>query len=253
MTEAGFRRNAVKPSRLEGEKNMSRDWDTIRNIPIFQGVDEQTLRLILRNCYPRQYNRGDIIFRQGELANEFYIVLEGWAKLYRVLPEGEEVVVAVFTAKETFAEAVMFVGGRYPASAEAVSPARIMRVDGMALRSAIMQQPKIAFDILAATSSHLKRLVDQIEQLQVRSATERVADFLLRYVSVTKGHASIVLPYEKSLIASKLGMKPESFSRALARLRNIGVEVRRDEVLIKDVQRLGVLAEFSSDDNKRLM
>lgn len=174
-------------------------------------------------------------------------MLEGWVKLYRELPSGEEVVVAIFTAKETFAEAVMFAGGRYPASAEAVSPARIMRVDGTALRNAIMQKPQIAFDILAATSLHLKRLVEQIEQLKVQSATERVADFLLRYVSVNKGKASIVLPYEKSLIANKLGMKPESFSRALARLRDLGVAVKRDAVVIKDVERLFAHVERPSD------
>ncbi len=98
-------------------------------------------------------------------------------KLYRERESGDQVVVSIFAAGETFAEAAMFLGGRYPASAEAVSPARIIKIDGGALRRAIIEKPQLAFDMLAATSLHLKHLVQQIEQLKVQSAPKRIAEY----------------------------------------------------------------------------
>ena len=132
----------------------------------------------------------------------------------------------------------MFMGGRYPVSAEAVAPTRLLRVEGQALRNAITRTPQIAFDILVATAVHLKHLVEQIEQLKVQSAPERIASFLLAQTGALRGPARIALPYEKALIANRLGIKPESFSRAMARLRGLGVVVERESVSIADVARL---------------
>ena len=81
-------------------------------------------------------------------------------KLYRQREDGEEVVVTICTAGETFAEGAMFMGGRYPVSAETVSFARIIRVDGAALRRAIEQRPQLAFDMLAAASCQSARKTD---------------------------------------------------------------------------------------------
>lgn len=224
------------------------DWALVSQAPIFRAMGESLTRLLVRDRMPRLYERGEVIFRQDDPADSFFLVLHGWVKLYRELARGEEVVVALFSSGETFAEAVMFQGGRYPASAEVVSPSRVLRLDGNTLRRAIMQNPQIAFDMLAATSMHLKRLVEQIEQLKALSAPERIADFLLAQTGVRDGRAEIDLPYEKSLIANRLGMTAESFSRALMKLRALDVEVERASVVIHDVGRLVDFVERASDD-----
>jgi CRP-like cAMP-binding protein len=224
------------------------DWALVNRAPIFRGMGEEVTRAMLRNRGPRRYERGEQVFQQGDPADAFFMVLDGWVKLYRELPNGEHVVVAMFTKGETFAEAAMFLGGRYHASAEAVAPTRLVHVDGHVLRSLILRNPQIAFDMLAAASLHLKRLVEQIEQLKVRSAPERIADFLLAQVTVRHGKAEVALPYEKALIANRLGMKPESFSRALAKLREFGVMVEREHVVIEDVARLAALTEHSPEE-----
>lgn len=224
------------------------DWTIVDRVPMFHAMGEALTRSLVRNRGPRRYERGEEVFQQGEPADAFFLVLEGWVKLFRELPTGDHVVVAIFATGETFAEAAMFLGGRYPVSAEAVSPTRLLRIDGQSLRGAILQNPQIAFDMLAAASLHLKHLVEQIEQLKVQSAPERIADFLLAQTSVRRGPVQIALPYEKSLIANRLGMKPESFSRALARLRDFGVVVERDAVTIPDVARLAAFIEHARDE-----
>ena len=88
----------------------------------------------------------------------------------------------------------------------------------------------------------MRQLVDEIEQLKAHSAPQRIADFFVRLAGAATGRAQIALPYEKALIASRLGMKPESFSRALLRLTPLGVVVERESVTIADVARLAAFA-----------
>ena len=107
----------------------------------------------------------------------------------------------------------------------------------------MIDQPQLAFDMLAAASIRLRELVDEVEQLKARSAPQRIADFLVKQTPMTSGPARITLPYEKALIASRLGIKPESFSRALGKLAELGVVVDRDSVSIDDVARLAAFAE----------
>jgi CRP-like cAMP-binding protein len=214
------------------------DWEAIMASPFFQAMGPTISRALIGDRSPKVYARGERLFEQGEPAGDFFCIISGWAKLYRLHEDGEEVVVAMFSSGETFAEVAMFLGGHYPASCEAASRARVLRIDGESLRRAILAQPQLAFDMLAATALRLRQLVDEIEQLKGRSAPQRIANFLVKQARVASGQANVVLPFEKALLASRLGMKPESLSRALGRLNAFGVVVERDSVIIQDVERL---------------
>ncbi len=219
------------------------DWDVVMRAPLFRAMGPSIARTMIGDRSPRAYARGETIFDEGGSADGFFCVIDGWAKLYRLREDGEEVVVAIFASGETFAEVAMFLGGRYPASSEAVSNARILKIDAANLRRAVLAEPQLAFDMLAASSMRLRQLVDEIEQLKARSAPQRIADFFVKQANATAGPVRLALPYEKALIASRLGMKPESFSRALGKLARLGVTVDRDSVSITDVGRLAAFAE----------
>ncbi len=139
----------------------------------------------------------------------------------------------------------MFLGGRYPVSAEVVTNARLLRVDGQLLRRRIKEQPELALSMLASASYHLKYLVEHIEHIKVLSAPQRLAEFLARLSPVREGSTTIELPYEKALLANRLGMKPESLSRALAKLRPLGVSVDREHVSIVDMTLLTQFVDSS--------
>ena len=231
---------------VAGEIDMAlstHEWEIVMRAPLFRAMGPTISRTMIGDRSPRAYARGETIFEQGEPADGFFCVIEGWAKLYRLREDGEDVVVSIFSAGETFAEVAMFLGGRYPASCEAVSPSRILKIDAANLRRAVLAEPQLAFDMLAAASMRLRHLVDEIEQLKARSAPQRIADFFVKQADAASGPARIALPYEKALIASRLGMKPESFSRALGKLAELGVVVERDSVFVPDVERLAAFAE----------
>ena len=84
-----------------------------------------------------------------------------------------------------------------------------------------------------------------MEQLKARTGAQRVAEFLLELAGATHGFCEVTLPYDKVLIAGRLGMKPESLSRAFARLREYGVTVRHNNAAIADI---AVLRELSDED-----
>lgn len=225
------------------------DWQIVRGTPLFGALPREAADRILGGLGPRAYDRGVLLFEQGTLATSFFVVLEGWVKIYRTTPEGQETVVATFRRGETFAEAAIFMGGRYPVSAETVTNCRLLRVNGETLRRVIHDRPDLALAMLASTSHHLKALVEQIEQMKRLTGPQRLADFLLRLCPCLVGPCQVNLPYEKALIANRLGMKPESLSRALVKLKPIGVTVDRDCVTIEDVRKLSHFIEETGDDD----
>jgi len=228
------------------------DWKIVRATPLFGAMPQEAAQSLIGNQGPRVYEKGTLLFQQGEPADSFYLVLEGWVKIFRITAEGDEAVVGVFRRGETFAEAAIFMGGRYPVSAEVVATSRLLRIDGEMFRRRILETPDVAFSMLASTSYHLKFLVEQIEQIKLMTAPKRLADFLLKLCGRQDGHCQVVLPYEKALIANRLGMKPESLSRAFAKLRSHGVLVDRDEVTIGDVRALKSFIESGSEESDLL-
>ena len=99
--------------------------------------------------------------------------------------------------------------------------------------------------MLSATYVHLQGLVAQVEALKAQTGAQRVAEFLLELAPCAAGACEVVLPYDKVLIAGRLGMKPESLSRAFSKLREQGVTIRQNRAEIADVAALRV---FSEDD-----
>ena len=81
----------------------------------------------------------------------------------------------------------MFFGGCYPVNAEAVTPSRLLRIDGDALRRKIRDNPNLALCGLASASHHQNFLVAQIDQIKLRSAQQRIADFLIQQCRTRRG------------------------------------------------------------------
>lgn len=225
------------------------DWRIVRATPLFSAMPEAAARDFLGAQSVRVYEKGSLLFQQGEPASCFFVMLDGWVKVYRMTPEGSEAVVGVFRRGETFAEAAIFLGGRFPVAAETVSTCRLLRIDGEHLRRRIREQPDLALSMLASASYHLKFLVEQLEQIKLLTAPQRVADFLVGLCRSSSGRQTVELPYDKMLLANRLGMKPESLSRALAKLRPIGVAVERELVSIDNVQALRDFVAVRSEND----
>lgn len=210
---------------------------------LLRSMPDSVADSLLATARIRHLERGATIFLQGERADAIFIVADGWVKLYRISPNGSEAVVAVFTKGGSFGEAIALQGGAYPVAAEAVTEATLIRIDADALRNVLKKSPEIALSMLSATYHHLHGLVAQVEALKARTGAQRVAAFLLDLSTETHGACEVTLPYDKVLIAGRLGLQPESLSRAFAKLKAHGVTITLNRASIENVAALRELAE----------
>lgn len=212
---------------------------------LLSGAPPEVVAAVLSEARVRHFDRNATIFLQGERAKAIYIVADGWVKLYRIAPNGAEAVVGVFTRGRSFGEAVAFRHDTYPVAAEAATECTLIRIDADAILRQIRSSPEVAVSILSATFAHLHGLVGQIEALKAQTGAQRVAEFLLELAPCHEGACEVTLPYDKVLIAGRLGMKPESLSRAFARLKEQGVIIRANTASIVDV---AALRDYAAED-----
>ncbi len=219
----------------------------MRNLLLFKGLSEGCLRSLLEEADILSLPKRASLFERGDAVTHFYGILSGWVKLFRLQPDGAEVVIEVFGPSESFAEGAIRMDG-YPVSAEIVEDAQLLAIPVSAYIERLRTDPEMAMRTCAILADHLNRLVRRIELDAGCSSTQRVCAFLFKFHEPAQGgigSARVKLPYEKSLVAGRLGMRAETFSRALNSLQNLGVTVNRREIRIADPELLRRHAGFS--------
>lgn len=211
----------------------------LRSLKFFSGLPESDTSAFHDASDIKDYPKGKHLFRQGDKADRFFVILQGWVKLYRGTAEGEEAIVALFTRGDVFGEAAIFDNSDYPFSAEAVEDARLIEIPAHTLKDRAKTNPDIMSRIMASMSREMLKLQMENEHRTLMDAPQRVGCLLLQLASgmVGKG-GTFSFPYDKSLAAQRLGMKPETFSRALSQLKLVGVTARGPEITIDSFSRL---------------
>lgn len=234
----------------DGLKNMDLV-DSLKRAPLFSGLDSNTLAFFVQNSHKKQYGRGKDLFTMGDKATAFFFVIDGWIKLYRLSREGSEVIINVFAPGETFAEAAVFSPmQKYPVSAQAIEDSSILEIPRQLFVDKIREDSNLALMMLGSISARQRLLVQQIEQITARTASQRIGIFLLRLCPLSKKNvATVSLPYDKSLIARRLNIQPETFSRALAQLKPCGVSMDKREITIRDVAKLAEYCDLDERDS----
>ena len=121
-------------------------------LPLFEGLPADVLDGLLKQSIPRDYPKGHTLFHRDDPADRFYIVLDGWVKIFHDTVDGDQAVLGVFSAGETLAEAAAFLEHGYPASAHVVEDARLVPVFSSAMRHEIHSNPR--HDLVAHHSLH---------------------------------------------------------------------------------------------------
>lgn len=207
--------------------------DDLRRGPLLRPLDREQLERIARHALRLLLRDDEALFQQGDKAERFYLVLKGQIKLYRLSPDGNEKVIEIVTPGNTFAEALMFLNRpHYPVGATAIGHAELISIDAADFVSMLRESVETCFLIMGDMSRRLRGLIGEIDNLSLHSAGCRVADYLLRRAEQEGDVFDLGVP--KLVIASRLTVKPETFSRIIRELsdRNlIRVQARRIEVL----------------------
>lgn len=207
-------------------------------VPLFAELNPAQLARIAGATRTLNVDRGAILFQRGDPATGFYLVREGQMKLSLLTPNGEEKVLEILGPGMTFGEAVMFLGKPYPALAQALAPTELLHIARAAVVTAIREDPEFAQRMLAGLSWRLHRLVAHLEDVTLHSAKQRVIGYLLRNDREADS-GEVRLPAGKAVVASRLAITPETFSRVLHELTEAGlIRVEGRSIALLDVARL---------------
>jgi CRP-like cAMP-binding protein len=218
----------------------------VSGLPLFGNMPGTALGRLLQGAAVRTLVREETLFLQEDPADAFFIVLEGWIRLFRIGEDGGQIVIAVFTRGESFAEAAIFGSKLFPVGADAIEDSRVLVVPAGPFTARLREEPDLALNIMGSMSRHLRYMVQHVEQLNLRSSAERLAAFIARLSRAEEGADIVRLPLDKSLIAGRLAMRPETLSRNFAKLTRSGLlSVRGSEVRIADVEALRTYGEGS--------
>jgi CRP-like cAMP-binding protein len=210
--------------------------------PLFREISPEEVEHIAQGAREIHAAKGSVLFQKGDPANGFYLVIYGQVKLAFPSPNGSEKVVEIIHPGQSFGEAVMFMEKPYPVYAQALADSLLLHVSKALVFEEIERNRSFARKMLAGLSIRLHGLVNDVEAYSLRSCAQRVIGYLLLQNGneAADGEAiRITLPAGKAVIASRLNITPETFSRILHDLSEAGlIEVKGKEITILDLEQL---------------
>tara|TARA_B100000989_G_scaffold235390_1_gene182241 strand:- start:364 stop:1116 length:753 start_codon:yes stop_codon:yes gene_type:complete len=207
---------------------------------MFENVPAETVTLFADKAKLKPATKSKVLFLRDDPAEWFYVVRYGWVKLFRETLEGTEAVVDVLPSGHMFGENSVFENDQYSYSAEVIEASELIMLPTELLKQTIADNQTVALNMLASMARHHRQQSREIEHLNIQNAPQRIGCFLLRLCpQETVRSVTLHLPYDKTLIAARLGMKPETFSRALNKLKQeTPVTINGPTVEIHDIEKL---------------
>lgn len=219
--------------------------EALWRLPLLAQLDEPARKAMVEAGFPRHAPRGTVIFNEGDPSQGLWALLEGRIKLVRISPQGKELLVHLVEAGQTFAEATLFAGRHYPATAVALEPCSMWLWPAGRLRTLLAENPDLALGLLASLAVWTRKILDKLDLMTQRRVEERLALYLLasRGGEPLEPGQEIQLAVPKQLVAAQLGTGPEVLSRTLRQLEEAGIiESRSRSVAILDPAALAALA-----------
>ena len=228
------------------------DLSRVRALPLFSGLSDDVFRDATAAAFLQRFPAGTTLLMEGDPVDFLYVLLDGMVELQGTW-KGREATLAVLRPVSTFILAAVMLDAPSLMSARTLERSEILMLSGEALRRTARSNAEFGFAVTRELAGCYQGLVRSVKNHRLRGGVEWLANYLLTQRARQSGRATIVLPHEKRVLASLLGMTPENLSRAFARLASHGVVVKGAEVTMGRPQLLERLARPSAlIDNHRL-
>ena len=211
--------NAVHPINIEA---------LLTHIPLFNGLASEEISRIARSTREIHASKGDILFHKGDPCSGFHLLVYGQVKLAFTSHQGNEKVVEILQQGQSFGEAIMFMEKPYIVFAQALADSLLLHVSKQAVFDELSRDHNLCRKMLAGMAMRLHQLMNDVESYSLHSGKERIIGYLLRELAEEdqKGiNVAVTLPTNKGVIASRLNLTQEHFSRILHELSELGLIV----------------------------
>jgi CRP/FNR family transcriptional regulator len=199
---------------------MKKAHDILVKSQLFGGLPEEHIAQIENIAVDKHYNKGDVIFYDGDEGNGFYLIASGSVSVYKLSPEGKEQILHIVKEGNTIGAVPVFSGKSFPANARAISKSHLLFFDREKFIQLITNKPSLTMNILALLSMRLREFTIQVENLSLKEIPGRLAAYLL-FLAQEQGNKDLIkLNISKVQLANLLGTGPESLSRALGNMKS---------------------------------
>jgi CRP/FNR family transcriptional activator FtrB len=203
------------------------------DIPLFAKLPFASRERVLSGAHIERVAVNTTLFCEGDEPTQFHVVLRGLIDVSRTHRE-RRCTVLLMTVGDSFMPAAALSDEPYLVSARTLTPSRILVIDAAVVRDEVDRTPEFARAIARLVSGQWRMALRIILDLKCRSASERLAAFLLRLHDAHLPGAVAEIPFAKHQLAARIGMQPETLSRTLQVLADNGLRVRGREVIVVD-------------------
>ena len=211
----------------------------LEEISIFSKLSKSHLKELYDNTYIKYFTKDSIVFYEGDSSKYLYILLEGSIKLYKTTPKGSQVQINRLNAPSLIGEYACFEQVPYPATCEFVTDGCM----GMLPYDEVyryLSNPQFSLEIIKSLTGKILLLSSLVHQETVLSSEAKVADLIVRNISVFER-------LKNNEIASMLNLTPETFSRILTKFKKQGIiKVAKHKVTVLECERLYSIVETNT-------
>ena len=194
----------------------------LSHLPLFNGLETDEIARIARGTCEVNVPRGDILFHKGDPSTGFHLIVYGQVKLAFTSAQGGEKVVDILGQGHSFGEAVMFMDKPYMVYAQALSDSLLLHISKTVILDELEKDPRLGRKMIAGLSIKLHHLITDVESYSLHSGRQRIIGYLLRdNMDSDEKSLSVTLPTNKGVIASRLNLTQEHFSRILHELLSL--------------------------------
>lgn len=220
----------------------ARDFKSVQDLPLFSQVPRRSLKRLFVSARLHHFAAGSVLFRENDSAEYLYIALDGHVALATAGGSGPDVIVEFVLPGQPFITAAVLLGRPFLMSARVIESSRVILIPAAEFRHAVATEHALSLALNMVSSEHWRLLIGQVKSLKMRTASQRLAAFLISLVDRRTGEAVLTLPCERQVLASWLGMVATSASRAFRELAALGVQGRGRRLTVKSLARLSEFA-----------
>jgi len=215
----------------------------LKKLPAFSNLQDLDLSKINEITIQRNYRKGSIIFMEGDPGEAFYFIKSGKVKIYKTSPDGRELIFAILSEGDVFAEVTLFNDINYPASAEVMEDASLGMIKNQDLEGVISKNAELALAIIKVLSKKLFNSQQKVKELALGDTFMRTAQTIIKLAEEhgkkTDEGLEVKLDISRQELANMIGTARETVSRALSQFKKEGsVDISGKKIIVKDMKKL---------------
>ena len=215
----------------------------VKKVPFFSLLSDKELKLIDQITNEKKFKKGEYIFFEEEKGDKFYVIKNGQVKMTKMIENGDEQILNIFSDNDIIAEIIAFDKGNYPASAITMMKTTVIVFEQSDFENLILEHPAIGIKILQELSGRLRRAQQNVRDLALKDSSAKVAGLLLflakKYGENRNGKIILDLSLTQKEMANMIGSSRETVSRILGKLENYNlIKTSRKKITIYDIDKI---------------